>query len=403
MVTLQWMLTAQGQNEVGRNQPGTLVDQLEEAVLRVGAGLAPDHSAGGIVDRDAITGDPFAVALHVQLLQEGREMLEVLVVGDHRLGVGPAEIVVPDAEQRQDDRHIAFRRCLDEMLVHRVGAGQQLVKTIRPDRQRDRQADRGPQRITSTDPFPELEHVLRVDPEPNHRLAVGRHRNEVARYRRLLLQRRQTPGSGGIGVGRCLLRGEGLGGDHEQGRCRVQTVECLDQLGAVDIGHEMHPQIMALVGPQCIADHLRPETGTADADADHVADRSARMPEPAPLSYLVGKGTHAFEHSAHARHHVDAVDLVATVADVAQGHVQYRSALGIVDLVTAQQTVTPEPQVGGTHQCHQVLHRLVGDKVFRVVQVDSAFLETETLATPGVFLEQVSHPQTGSPVPQLFQ
>ena len=124
VVTLQWMLTAQGQNEVGRNQPGTLVDQLEEAVLRVGAGLAPDHSAGGIVDRDAITGDPFAVALHVQLLQEGREMLEVLVVGDHRLGVGPAEIVVPDAEQRQDDRHIAFRRRLDEMLVHRVGTGQ---------------------------------------------------------------------------------------------------------------------------------------------------------------------------------------------------------------------------------------------------------------------------------------
>ena len=73
------------------------------------------------------------------------------------------------------------------MLVHRVGAGQQLVKTIRPDRQRDRQADRGPQRITSADPFPELEHVLRVDPEPDHRLAVGRHGNEVARYRRLVL------------------------------------------------------------------------------------------------------------------------------------------------------------------------------------------------------------------------
>ena len=57
------------------------MDQLEEAVLGVGARLSPDHSTGGVVDRDAVAGDPFAVALRVQLLQEGRKMLEVLVVG----------------------------------------------------------------------------------------------------------------------------------------------------------------------------------------------------------------------------------------------------------------------------------------------------------------------------------
>ena len=61
-----------GQDEIGRDQPGTLVDQLEEAVLahrcRVGPRPAPVGSRPG-----RHRGDPFAVALHVQLLQEGRK------------------------------------------------------------------------------------------------------------------------------------------------------------------------------------------------------------------------------------------------------------------------------------------------------------------------------------------
>ena len=38
-------------DEVGRDQPGALVDQLVERVLAVGAGLAPEHLAGLRGDR----------------------------------------------------------------------------------------------------------------------------------------------------------------------------------------------------------------------------------------------------------------------------------------------------------------------------------------------------------------
>ena len=289
------------------------------------------------------------------------------------------------------------------MFVHRVGAGQQLVESIRPDRQGDRQADCRPQGITPPHPFPELEHVLRIDAETDHRLAVGRYRNKVACYCRLVLQRLQTPGPGRIGVGRCLLSGEGLRRDHEQGRCRVQAVECLDELGAIHIGDEMHPQIVALVGAQRLADHPGTETGPADTDADDIADWSARMSEPAALAHFVGKHPHTREYVVHPRHDVDAVDLVAAVADVTQGHVQHSPAFGVVDLVATQQTVTPEGKICSPHQRHQVLHRLVSDKVFRVVQVDPALLKTETLTSPGVFLEQITHTQTGCPGPQLFK
>ena len=54
------------------------------------------------------------------LLQVGGKMLQLLVVGDHRLGVCTTEIVVPDTQERQDDRHIALGWRLDVVLVHLV-------------------------------------------------------------------------------------------------------------------------------------------------------------------------------------------------------------------------------------------------------------------------------------------
>jgi hypothetical protein len=57
------------------------VDQLVEGVLAVGAGLAPDHRAGGAGDGRAVEGDALAVRFHVELLEVGRQAGEALVVG----------------------------------------------------------------------------------------------------------------------------------------------------------------------------------------------------------------------------------------------------------------------------------------------------------------------------------
>ena len=97
-MTFHRVVAGQRQDEVGRYQACALVDQLEEAVLGVGAGLAPDHRAGIVVDRLAVARDALAIALHIDLLQIGRQVLQVLIVGDDRLGVRTTEIVVPDSE-----------------------------------------------------------------------------------------------------------------------------------------------------------------------------------------------------------------------------------------------------------------------------------------------------------------
>ena len=84
-------------DQVDRDQPRALVDQLVEAVLAVGPGLAPVDRAGVVVDVAAVERDVLAVGLHRQLLEVGREALEVLLVGHHADGLGAEEVRVPDA------------------------------------------------------------------------------------------------------------------------------------------------------------------------------------------------------------------------------------------------------------------------------------------------------------------
>ena len=60
-------------DEIARDQPGALVDQLIKGMLAIGAGLAPINRAGLIIDMFAGQGDVLAVALHGELLQVGRE------------------------------------------------------------------------------------------------------------------------------------------------------------------------------------------------------------------------------------------------------------------------------------------------------------------------------------------
>src|SRR5207253_9567766 len=58
-------------NEVARDQPGSLMDQLIKGVLTVGAGLAPIDRAGFAGDGLAIERHMLSVALHGQLLEIG--------------------------------------------------------------------------------------------------------------------------------------------------------------------------------------------------------------------------------------------------------------------------------------------------------------------------------------------
>ena len=122
LVTAVVVLVRAGRDqEVARDDVGALVDELVEGVLAVGARLAEDDRPGRAHHRRAVERDPLAVDLHVELLEIGGEALEPLVVGQHRVGRVAQDVAVPDADQRQDHRHVLLERRRAEMIVHRRG------------------------------------------------------------------------------------------------------------------------------------------------------------------------------------------------------------------------------------------------------------------------------------------
>ncbi len=128
-------------DEVCRYQLRSLVDQLVKGMLAVNAGGTPDDRAGVVVHGFALQGNTLAVALHVALLQVGRQFAQVVVVGQDRVAAGIEKITVPDTQHGQDDRHVLFERGLLEMQVHLVRATEQRTEIVHADHQCDRQAD----------------------------------------------------------------------------------------------------------------------------------------------------------------------------------------------------------------------------------------------------------------------
>ena len=141
----QRIVSFQRSNEIRRNHARSLVQQLEVGVLTIGAGLAPDHRAGAVVGACAVQCDGFSVAHHIELLQIGRETVQILVIRSDGMAARSEEVRVPDAEQRQDDRHVGLQRRASEMQIHRVGSVQQGLEIPHADVQRDGQSDGGPE------------------------------------------------------------------------------------------------------------------------------------------------------------------------------------------------------------------------------------------------------------------
>ena len=166
-------------DEVARNEPRSLMDQLVKRMLAVGSWLAPVDGAGIVGDFRTIECDVFAVALHRQLLQISREALQVLLVRQDRDGLCAEEVVVPNRQESHEHRQVALKGSCAEVLVHLVEAVQHGAEIIRADRKHRRETDRRIHRIAPADPIPEPEHVGRIDAELRHFRRIGRHRNKM--------------------------------------------------------------------------------------------------------------------------------------------------------------------------------------------------------------------------------
>ena len=279
--------------------------------------------------------------------------------------------------------------CVAEMLVHGMRTGQQLLEPVHADGEGDGQADRRPERVAAADPVPEAEHVGGVDAEGGDRLGVGRDRDEVLGHRLRTAQPLDQPGPRRARVGHRLLGGEGLGGDDEQCARRVEPGQRIDKVRAVDVRHEVRPEIGALVGPERLADHHRPEVRAADPDIDDVGDPLARGPLPLPAAHALGELAHPPQHGVDVRHHVRTVDHDRPVGAVAQGHVQDRTVLGDVDLLAGEHPVPPALDIGLAAQRQQQIQCLGRDPVLRVVEEEPVLGQREALEPFGIVLEQL--------------
>ena len=93
----------------------------------------------------------------------------------------------------------------------------------------------------------------------------------------------EQPVAGRVGVGHRLQRGEGLGGDDEQGFLRIEVADGFREVGAVDIGDETEGHGPVAVVLQRLVGHHRPEVGAADADVDDIRMRLPVWPFQVPL------------------------------------------------------------------------------------------------------------------------
>ena len=132
------MVTVGEADEVAGDEAGSLVEQLEEGVLSVRAGLPPDDRSGSDAEGPALPVDLLAVALHVELLQIGAGSApEILVVGQHGVRAlgAPGSLSYQMIEEPQD--HAACSpRTPPSGSGHpsRAKPPSRLPEAIRPDR-----------------------------------------------------------------------------------------------------------------------------------------------------------------------------------------------------------------------------------------------------------------------------
>ena len=108
------------------------MQQLVEGMLAVGAGLAPEDLTGVGGHGAAVPANMLAVGLHGELLQVGREAVQVLAVRQHGMALGTEEVDVPDVEQTHQRDGVVLERRVAEVLVDGVEASRNCWKRSGP-------------------------------------------------------------------------------------------------------------------------------------------------------------------------------------------------------------------------------------------------------------------------------
>src|SRR5713101_8599208 len=133
VMAAKWIERLYKSDEVARDEPGPLVNQLVERVLAIRSWFAPVDRSCLVCHVFPIERDMLAIAFHRQLLEVGWKPLKVLLVGQDRHGLRPKEIAVPDAEKTHEHRKVLLEGSRAEVFVHLVQSAQHGAKIVRAD------------------------------------------------------------------------------------------------------------------------------------------------------------------------------------------------------------------------------------------------------------------------------
>ena len=359
------------------------MDELEEGMLAIGARLAPHHRTGRGIGGRSVELDVLAVALHLQLLEIGGETPKPLVIGDHAVGGVAENVAVPAAQQSHQDRNVAIDRRFAEVLIDLIGAAQEFVEPVGPDRNRERQSDARPDRIAAADPVPEAEHPRRLDAELRDLVELGRDCGEMVVHRRFANPLRD-PCAGGRRVGHCLHSGERLRRDDEQRPRGVEAAQGVADIRPVDVGDEVAAQLRRRERRQGAGRHRRAEVGPADADIDDVGHRLAERAAHAALAYVGGELEHPLPRVEDVRHDVVTVDQHRLAGEIAQSGVKDRALLGDVDLLAGEHRLPLGFNPGGLGQFDERRQNRRIDPLLRIVEQEIVKGDAERLETIGM-------------------
>lgn len=179
LASSNWVLCLNWSKEISWNNLGALVNQLIKRMLAVSPWFSPDDGSSRV--RDCLVGSRhvLAVGFHITLLEICSKAVHVLVIWKNSMRLRAEKVVVPDSKQAENNREILLQWCSAEVIVHVVATGKKLVEIIIADVDGNGQTDSRPERVTTSDPVPELKHVFRVNAEIGDLLCVGRERDEV--------------------------------------------------------------------------------------------------------------------------------------------------------------------------------------------------------------------------------
>ena len=385
-------------DEVRGHDDGALVQHLEERVLAVGAGFAPDDGAGVPRSGRAVELHVLAVGFHLQLLQVRSEAVEVLAVREHGMRAETHQRGVPDLEEAHQDRQVPLGGRFEEVAVHLVEAGQHLAERRGADGEHGAQADGAVHGVAAADPVPEDEHVGGVDAELRDQVRRGGNGHEMPGHALLVAaEGRQAPCTRGAGVGHGLLRGERLAGDDEERLRGIEVCGLPREVAGIDVRDEAEHEARRREVAQRIVGHGGAEIAAADPDVDDVSDGLAGVALPLAGADAVGEGGHAVEHLMDLRHDVDAVGADHGAARGAERHVEDGAVLGDVDVLAREHPGASGGEGRLAQERQQVAHHRRVHALLAEIHVDLVRLGRERAGSARVRGEQVAQVRRPDP------